>query len=256
MTDEVLTTDKVPKEPWQMTLYHGTKAKFSKFILSYHDTGAGDLGIEGIYFTPDEELARMFSQGGDVIRAKVTVRKPYHINIEDLIEWGEGEVVPKLSKREGDKLVSELKSEGYDSIIIDPATPQQEDVYGLQGEFDDPQYILFSPNQARIIKRTEYKEAWEHPLNKYVTAELKFNHYSSRSWADSFAREHKRKVVKALSAGKPVPAEVLADYPDLAKAVKPPAPRKIQAVRKRLRELREERSPHRPSVSSSRRKRR
>jgi len=74
------------------------------------------------------------------------------------------------------------------------------------------------------------KEPWQMAKKEYVELPLTIRDKTSigRSEIRARLREHKILVKEALSEGKPVPAEVLADYPDLAKvtpeAVKPTAP--------------------------------
>ncbi|KKN37285.1 hypothetical protein LCGC14_0765230 [marine sediment metagenome] len=142
-----------------ITLYHGTSKQFSSFSMEQMGEGAGDLGIPGIYFTENKELAQLYGgTKGHVLTTEVTMTKSYHMDIEDLMtipvdEEGQavGQPENKLTNKEGQQLIEQLGRQGYDSIIIDVASEESDERFGLGGEFDTPQYIVFSPEQANIV---------------------------------------------------------------------------------------------------------
>ncbi|MFQ5491567.1 MAG: multiheme c-type cytochrome, partial [Phycisphaerae bacterium] len=67
------------------------------------------------------------------------------------------------------------------------------------------------------------KELWEMTREEYrdaILARSQFELVNMPEWLEA----HKKGVADALATGRPVPAEVLKDYPDLAKGAKPAAP--------------------------------
>jgi hypothetical protein len=67
------------------------------------------------------------------------------------------------------------------------------------------------PDDRKAMKAQRGKEDWQIPVDLYVRGKW------GAGTAEARFRNHRLEVQKALAAGKPVPPEVLADYPDLTK---------------------------------------
>ena len=95
-------------------------------------------------------------------------------------------------------------------------------------------------NPGKIAPPAAAKEPWQmtyaeasrtapkppvNPHRKGTVAYANFERTKLRD-AEKFQIHHKESVAQALAEGKPVPAEVLKDYPDLARAT-PPQPRDV-----------------------------
>jgi hypothetical protein len=144
-----------------LKLFHGSGDIFNKFNMKNYGQYGGTLGIPGIYATPDENLAKIFgiysgrkTKTPTLYELLVDPSNKYTMNIEDLIKYSEadGGVVNTLTEAEGKKLVNKLKKQKYDMIEVSPASKEFDDALGLQGEFNQPQYILLKP-QKGIIKK-------------------------------------------------------------------------------------------------------
>jgi hypothetical protein len=192
------------KKTWQMTreefnrgeiFYHGTKNDFNEFNLDNMGKGAGTMNIPGVYLTQNKELADIWGRGGKVLEVRVPTGKEYHMDLEDLITlpvdeegYVTGDIENVFTKEKGKVFVEDLKAKGYTKIVIDAVDDATDEKYVLQGEFNTPQYIILNPKDIKI------------------------------------SGKHKNIVQQALSEGKPVPPEVLKDYPDLQKQYPQPSP--------------------------------
>lgn len=90
---------------------------------------------------------------------------------------------------------------------------------------------LGKKRQAEMLSKEAAKDAKNRAIGEWTDEDL------SRSPRDD-AAAHRNAVEKALAEGKPVPQEVLADYPELASSEQPPAEHlpKVPLVRKDLRQ--------------------
>lgn len=135
-----------------LRLYHGTNQEFGKFSMAHAASGAdsGDRFSDlGVFFTPDRRLARVF--GRNVVSADVTIRKPLHVDLEDLYGWDDNAGELKL-KVDPSELRQQAIRQGHDAVVIDPVSSSLDEQWGLGGEFDHPQYALLDPRNARIVK--------------------------------------------------------------------------------------------------------
>jgi hypothetical protein len=142
-------------------VYHGTGNEFAVFDATNTEKGGGHAQIGGFaalghFFTQDAELAHTFARQAAgrsgtprVVPVYLSIQKPYRIRVTDLFEWSDrdGGVVLKTDPRD---IKAITEKEGYDGIIIEPATAAVDEELGLSGEFDLPQIIAFSPDQVRI----------------------------------------------------------------------------------------------------------
>lgn len=65
------------------------------------------------------------------------------------------------------------------------------------------------------------KQPWEMNIEEYAISQGARPEWVKAGYGET-ARYHRRRVKQAISEGKPVPVEVLRDYPDLAKAIPNP----------------------------------
>lgn len=79
------------------------------------------------------------------------------------------------------------------------------------------------PEKAEVLlsETGTPKEPWERTRAEWI--KLRTESDIGRLAPDTASQQHRRAVKQAIKEGKPVPPEVLADYPDLAKQAKPPA---------------------------------
>ena len=67
----------------------------------------------------------------------------------------------------------------------------------------------------------EIKEPWEMIREEFLAmAKNKLTHKPTEQFEAIATISHKRQISQAISISKPVPLEVLKDYPDLAEAVR------------------------------------
>lgn len=83
-------------------LFHGTKAKFSKFIRAAH----------GVYVTPIESWARMY-YGSIIIPLYADVTKVYKPTIEREIAWFYNMEYEKVAR-----LLQRLSAQGYNCCVF------------------------------------------------------------------------------------------------------------------------------------------
>ena len=68
----------------------------------------------------------------------------------------------------------------------------------------------------KAIERAKGKEAWEKPQSEFLIRKPKeFPSATEKASRELAIGLHKKAIERALSEGKPVPPEVLKDYPDL-----------------------------------------
>jgi hypothetical protein len=165
-------------------LYHGTSAPFNKFNLTRLGKGAGTMGVPGVYFTSDKNLAKTFAKVQQVgvpykpriIHSDIDTSKLYEMDITELIAFGDGGIVNKFTDDKGKKLSNSLIKQGYEGIKIKPATSKIDSDFGLQGEFNNPQYIIFNPSKINVNKVEELK---------YTPKEIKKIDPIEQQWNDA-----------------------------------------------------------------------
>jgi len=78
---------------------------------------------------------------------------------------------------------------------------------------EKPEVIPKVEVKEEVVPKAKVKEPWQMTKKEYIGDTI---------WIESAKNEHIQSVIQAVREGKPVPAEVLADYPDLKAAPKPP----------------------------------
>lgn len=181
------------KQPWEMTrkeyeegsLYHGTNKRFDKFQDKKRGTGtrSGAATKEGVWLTEDEGHAGYWAteakqSGGrkNILRVRPDVKKTLTVDM-DTIKYNPETDIANV---EGIKVNISYPIED----IVTGAKKKGYDSVRFENIIDDDSgqkfnnLIVFNSNQLSILN-------------------------------------HKKVIKQALSEGKPVPPEVLADYPDL-----------------------------------------
>lgn len=99
-------------------VFHGTKTDFSEFDFDKAGTvtDTGSFG-EGVYFTPDVEIAKAFSgDKGFIKTAKVELENPFVVNFEKNPETlGEVALWDTLTSKE---ITKRLKAKGHDGVVV------------------------------------------------------------------------------------------------------------------------------------------
>lgn len=200
---EVATVAMVAKEPWQMTkgeweqdaLYHGGKYSPDEYDI----TKASDEAQYGKgFYAGGEGFAEEWAKerGGSIHRAKLKMDRPFdekNINSNDPMHQ---------------KVISSLVDAGLPKKFV-------ESNYGGLGTFEFFASKLKSGEKSMFpgsAKMTEIlKNAGFDGIIGEFRDDLQYAVFDNKQ-----VLTHKKEVQKALSEGKPVPSEVLADYPDLA----------------------------------------
>lgn len=137
------------------TLYHGTSQALETFEhRPCTGADANCFSHLGLFFTPDEDLAATFARaanpaGGVVLTCEVEINRPAYRSVDDLFRWDDragGVVVACDMGAEREALLEQ----GYDAVIVEPATWEQDEALGLGGEFEFEQIVLLRPEQARV----------------------------------------------------------------------------------------------------------
>jgi len=138
----------------------------------------------------------------------------------------EGEAVSDTVTKDYPGIVEEAKTIATES---DRLVHERQVLYErVRTEKDERKFAKGRAAQEEMLRRAEatssmsYKEPWEITIKQYVVGGRITNKLKA---------QHKAEVQKALSEGKPVPPEVLADYPDLAAKQQPaPAPARVPTL--------------------------
>jgi hypothetical protein len=122
-----------------------------------------------------------------------------------------------LKWKEGGIITIGILPESNKKLTINARRYYQDDdqkiiVQGKGAVKDIPAQII---NQGRIENPGVKRVAWEQTLDEYSQKFGRKPGAVTPSSNDSIVKIHKAQVEQALSEGKPVPAEVLKDYPDL-----------------------------------------
>jgi len=91
-------------------MFHGTVASFNEFDASYLSAG-GAYGA-GFYFTNNEPLARTYSDGADPVRAYLSLKNPWVVDLDDYYDMESRRVFRQKGARE------RLMHSGYDGVIV------------------------------------------------------------------------------------------------------------------------------------------
>jgi hypothetical protein len=111
-------------------VYHGTRSQFTNFKNATLGTSTGDPNaVLGHFFTSSMEEARLY--GNYVISATLQLNNPYETDMDELVGLPEEEDYIELR--------DELMSQGYDGLIAP------------HDEGDGYWYVVFSPNQIKIV---------------------------------------------------------------------------------------------------------
>lgn len=204
----VATQETATKQPWEMTRdeyraqktiwNHQTWKEFDNFDLKEADRLYPRYrGIDriGVWFTDKSDF-----YGPTNVEAHLTINNP---KVFPQGEGGAKEVWATLKKEVKEAGSPELYrqkllKEGYDAISLPDSSIDLE-------KSDSRQHIMIAldPSSPKIISRS-------------VKTPKSYGEEAPPKEFDA----HKEAVNKALSEGKPVPPEVLADYPDLQKSSK------------------------------------
>jgi hypothetical protein len=100
-----------PPKPYTATLYHGTPHEFSEFDHE-KTVSSGPFG-NGVYLTNDLGLAKEYADGGTPMRVKVTLRKPYHIDLSDYAKSSEQRRPFRSAAGK-----QQILDDGYDGVVV------------------------------------------------------------------------------------------------------------------------------------------
>jgi len=135
---------------------------------------------------------------------------------------------------------------GSDIRTTDPATIQRLDQEAV-AKLAKGQAEMPSPAAAKVVPEAAPKEPWQMRAERYVgspvspqeiqsmeirglsSGQIQYELQQAKAARQFSLGEHKIAVQKALSEGKPVPPEVLADYPDLKAQVETQARESFRA---------------------------
>jgi len=180
---------------------------------------------------PYEPLAPEAIPGKQVVEYKTTTGVKVKLTPEEAVRMRQELVeVVELTERRLTRLKATQKKkphwEGYDPYVdevvgIDVRIEEQYAVLGVYRE--DLTTIEKAMEKAGIVPGAvprpveavmpEMKEAWQMTRAEYIASGKDIR------MPEVLSGEHKAKVNQAIAEGKPVPPEVLKDYPDLARAI-------------------------------------
>lgn len=108
-----------------IVFYHGTRRDFDQFNKEFTDTSGTSISTNyiGFYFTTSPDVALIYTSkgfdpkkglavGARTEKAFLNVKKPYYITEKTYWKWGRG------SQGEMEDMVTRLKSQGYDGIVM------------------------------------------------------------------------------------------------------------------------------------------
>lgn len=237
-------------------VWHGTQAQFDsfrsgKFGIHFGNEQQAQKASKGVY-------SDKMNEGGRprVIKAYLSLknpwRYPYDVNAWDNIHDLKHAI--SVSREEGSFPVS---AEAWIAGVEKHGTPSRDPnkrnsidtpeqvmqilrdngvdgvVYNNEREGDGESFIVFSPAQIKSTpeppakpeaESTDSKEPWQMTQAEIIAEDTYGNRTDKGNWTDARKAEalktHQQEVQIAIREGKPVPAEVLADYPDLSAPTK------------------------------------
>jgi hypothetical protein len=193
-----------------LKVYHGTPAEFENFDKAKIGSNYGNF-TQGIFFTDNfeeadyianENYGKIENAKPNVKEAYLSIKNPIVVNVpESNFEW---ESVPtNYFDKHADQLFYEAETNGNDGIIINGK---------LEGK-STKLYVVFEPSQIKVIPKSSGPK--KKSAQRIVIPGA--NEVGTESRV-KMAPTEKDVVKYALSEGKPVPPEVLADYPELKAA--------------------------------------
>ncbi len=150
----------VDKNGKPLVVYHGTTKDFNVFDeKKLGKNTKAPLGKFGFFFTPDFDLAMDFTRKDwtnknskfksdypYAHKVYLKLENPKHISVRHFTTIGEDNIIPYKNT---------LKENGFDGIIVDKWDAETKEswirLFGEKGtkEFDENQYIVFSPTQIK-----------------------------------------------------------------------------------------------------------
>ncbi len=133
-----------------LTVYHGSPKSIDKFAVQKEQRAGDPMSRIGVMFTADPSIAKRY---GQVIHsAHLDIKKPLRLSVSDIMEWDDDSGGIRYTVTP-DELREWIVDSGADGIIFNPSTQDEDESLGLDGEWDSPQYVILSGDQARIVDR-------------------------------------------------------------------------------------------------------
>jgi len=167
---------------------------------------------KGTYYSTSKVVARNYG-GKNITEDNIELKKPFIIDARGT----EGMMRANEIIKESDTLRSKLEKQGYDGVVIKD-----------WGGTNVDEVVVFAPKKTLVRSKPSIqipaKDTWNMTKAEYAKQEKAGN----VAWENELGPEDHRVIVSnALKEGKPVPPEVLKDYPNLV-------PKKTLAPEKRL----------------------
>lgn len=245
----------------------GKEAPYYAMVIGGALSGIGEMATELPVFMG---VARMLKGGGKALinkGAKTLIDKYGNLGIEFIKNvvkeaWQEAEMVPiekGVKQAVGlpqdwsiEPLVKEMGENAYGGMamalvlgglggsvagsvsitnktmeVVDNVIQNKGNIREGLRKIAELQGIIPAEPEAVALAYKEEKEPWQITKKEYIGDTI---------WIESAKNEHIQSVVNALKEGKPVPAGVLKDYPDLKAEVKEPAiPKELEPLAKEAR---------------------
>lgn len=198
----------INKEPWEMTLGEFIESPFvmSESLRRLHEHKARVLGLDIANDSiVNSYLKRLSKYVNDNLPAQAKLMD------DALTEYYKG------NYRKATELSERILTQGHENETARVAMDRMEDLYNdiIKQAIDDGKPVplnLIPENSMWKITRKEYINSSNYPL-------IPENNPSRESLKLSLESNHKKLVTTAIKEGKPVPPEVLAEYPNLQKQV-------------------------------------
>lgn len=133
--------------------YHGSRNLFKYFDPNKLNTGVGDNGMwgPGFYFSESNSIAKSWFDHGYLYKCELKFNKPYIVDSEE--ERNRLGELLKLDYINGKNKwdMTDFFKAGYDSIIS-----RYELWDNGKRKMKHHQYVMFSPNQIKILKVSKY----------------------------------------------------------------------------------------------------
>lgn len=200
-----------------LVVYHGTAANFDEFSANTPAVHRKRENINGIYFTDNIMVAGNYrGRNGRIKHVYLKIENPLYT--KPGIEKLRKKKIPFMDAKL--KVLEQLNKTIHDGVIFDG------------NSMNPKEFVVFSPNQiksatgnngnystkdASILNGIDgvEKEPWQMTHEEYYVKGMQEFHIGE------FNDLHKQYVKKAMADGKPVPNEVLADYPELQQKSEP-----------------------------------
>ena len=127
-------------------MYHGTTAKFSEFDAA-HMSPSGAYGA-GFYFSNDYDLGKEYSDGGEPVAARLSLRNPWVVDLDLPYDDARRREAQQVFRGKGVR--ERLQAEGYDGVLV------------KQGDYLEA--IVYEPSQIKRIDPTPNARSTEGDL--------------------------------------------------------------------------------------------